>query len=306
MVSVARILEGAFGLVREQIAAVAIWAGIYLAANVALLLTMQPLMAQALAGSPGIPVGPDSTVADRMSGIGLLLPLYGMNFILMLVGIVLYTAAMRAVLRPQAAGLGFLRVGMDELRMLALVLLFGVAGMILLTSFGLIFGLFTAGAAMSESIGATILIGVLGGFAVFALFLYILVRFSLAFPLTLHRRQIVIGEAWRLSKGRSWALFGAALVVTLIGFALTMVIGVFAAGSYLPDIMAASGNSEAAALAAERQMTSAYTFGPAMIVQSIAGAAIGALWIALSGGSAATAAKLMLDAEFDDAEQVFG
>lgn len=298
MVSVGRILEGAFGLIRDRFAAVAVWAGVSLAANVALLLTIRPMMA-GLMGS--------ATSGGSAGLLGMMLPIYGMNFVLLLVGIVLYAAAMRAVLRPQAAGVGFLRIGMDELRILVLSILFVVAAMVLGTGFAMIFGLITAGAGIgSESIGATIAIAFFGGLAVFGLFLFLLVRFSLAFPLTLHRRRIVIGEAWTLTKGRFWTLFGAALVVTLIGFALTMVVGVFAASSYFADILAASGDPDAAALAAERQIATAGTLGPMMVVQSVAGSIIGAVWIALSGGSAATAAKLLLDSEFDDAEQVFG
>ncbi|MCP3732936.1 hypothetical protein M9978_21200 [Sphingomonas sp. MG17] len=296
--NVGRILEGAFGLIREHIAAVAIWAGIYLAANVAMLLTVQPMMAGMFSSA---------AAGDPSSMMAAMLPIYGMNLVLMLVGIILYTAAMRAVLRPQAGGLGFLRVGMDELRILLLLLLFIVMGFVLGLGFTLIFGLLTAGAAAgSDSIGLTILVGFFGGLAVFGLFTFLLIRFSLAFPLTLHRRQFVIGEAWTLSKGRFWTLFGSALVVTLIGFMLTMVVGVFAAGSYFADIMAASGDPEAAAGVAERQMAAVGTLGPAMILQTLAGAVIGAVWIALSGGSAATAAKLMLAEEFDDAEAVFG
>lgn len=294
MVSVGRILEGAFGLVREHLTAVAIWAGVYLAANIALLLTIQPMMAGAMTGDPS-------------ALMGAMLPMYAMNFLLMLVGIVLYTASMRAVLRPQAGGVGFLRLGMDELRMLALSIIFFLLGLVLGFGFAMVFGVFGAGVAMaSESAAATVVLGFLVGSVVFALFIFLLIRFSLAFPLTLHRRRIVIGEAWSLSKGHFWTLFGAALIVTLIGFMLTMVVGVFAAGSYFADIMAASGDADAAALAAERQLASVGTLGPAMILQTLAGAVIGVIWITLSGGSAATAAKLLLDGEFDDAEQVFG
>ncbi len=298
MVSVGRILEGAFGLIREQFVAVAIWAGVYLAANLALLLTLQPTMASIMSSAAS---------GDTASMVSAMVPIYAMNLILMLVGIVLYTAAMRAVLLPQAGGLGFLRIGMDELRILLLTILFFIVGLVLGVGFAMIFGLITAGAAAgSDSIAMTVLVGFVGGIAVLGLFLFLLIRFSLAFPLTLHRRRFVIGEAWTLSKGRFWTLFGAALVVTLIGFMLTMVVGVFAAGSYFADIMAASGDPEAAATLAERQMATATALSPAKIVQTLAGAAIGAIWIALSGGSAASAAKLLLDGEFDDAEQVFG
>lgn len=297
MVSVGKILEGAFGLIREHFAAVAIWTGVYLAANVALMLTLQPVMADMMTSAMS---GNDAGVAGAM------LPIYAMYVLLLLVGVVLYAAAMRAVLRPETHGIGFLRAGMDELRLLLLVLLFAVVGTVFLTGIGLIFGLFAAGAAMSDSIGATMAVAFFGGFAVFGVTLYLLIRFSLAFPLTLHRRRFIIGEAWTLSKGRFWTLFGAALAVTLIGFALTMTISVMAAGSYLADIMAASGDADATARVTEHHMAQAGKFGPMMIFQSFAGSVVGAIWIALSGGSAATAARLILDAEFDDAEQVFG
>lgn len=307
MVSVGRILEGAFGLIREHFTAVAIWAGVYFAANLALLLTMQPMMQQMLASSSGVPVGPGMTTGNRVDLLGMMLPMYSMNLLIMLVGIVLYTAAMRAVLRPQAGGVGYLRVGGDELRMLALTFLFLIVFMLIGFGFAMLFGLLTAGAAMgSDSLGLTIAFALFGGIAVFVLFMFLLVRFSLAFPLTLHRRRFVIGEAWTLSKGRFWTLFGSALIVTLIGFVLMTIVSVFAAGSYFADIMAASGDPEAAAAAAERQLAAVGTLGPAMILQTLAGAVIGAIWIALSGGSAATAAKLMLEGEFDDAEKVFG
>lgn len=297
-VSVGSILEGAFGLIRERFTAVAIWAGVYLAANVALLLTLQPAMAGAMSSA---------AAGDPSAMFGAMLPMYAMNLLLMLVGVVLYAASMRAVLRPEAGGIGFLRLGMDEIRLLVLSILFFVVGLVLGFGFAMVFGMFGAGVAMaSESAATTILLGFVIGVAVFALFMFLLIRFSLAFPLTLHRRRIVIGEAWALSKGHFWTLFGAALIVTLIGFMLTMAVGVFAAGSYFADILAASGDADAAALAAERQMAAVGTLSPAMLVQTLATAVIGVVWIALSGGSAATAAKLLLENEFDDAEQVFG
>lgn len=298
MISVGRIIEGAFGLIRDHFTAVAIWAGVYLAGNVAILLAVQPIMAQAFgAGS----------MADPSRMMGAMLPIYGMNIILALIGIVLYAAGMRAILRPASGGLGFLRVGMDELRILLLMLIFIVVGTIVSVGFVLLMTLLGAGIAIgSESPVMTVLLGFLLGLGVFALFLFLVVRFSLAFPLTLHRRHIVIGEAWTLSKGRFWTLFGAAFVVTIIGFVLTMVVGIFAAGSYIGDLMAASGNPEVAAAAAERQLQAVGALGPAMIVQTLAGSVIGAVWIALSAGSTATAAKLLLEDEFDDAEAVFG
>ena len=118
MISVGRILDGTFNEFREQLMAVAIWGAIYLAGNIAMLLAMQPMMAQAMDPAAG---------ADPGAALAAIGPVWLLSLILGLVGLVLYTAAMRSVLRPDAGGVAFLRLGMDELRMLVLLILFVVA-----------------------------------------------------------------------------------------------------------------------------------------------------------------------------------
>lgn len=298
MISVGRILDGAFGVFREHFSAVAIWAGIYLAGNVAILLAMAPVMTAAI---------DPTTAADPSAAMAAMWPVWLLNLVLVLVGVVLYTAAMRSVLRPDAGGVAFLRVGMDELRMIVLSILFFIVGIVLFFLASLVLGLFAGGVAMSsQSPGLTVLLSFLIGLVVFGLAIYLIIRFSLAFPLTLHRGEFVIGEAWRLSRGRFWTLFGAALVVVVIGFILSMVVGIFSMGSYFADILSAAGNPDATMLAAERQAERLGSFSVMMILQSIGSAVVAAVWVALSGGSAAAAARLLVEDEFDDAEEVFG
>ena len=298
MISVGRILDGTFNVFREHLVAVAIWGAIYLAGNIAMLLVMQPMMAQAMDPSAG---------ADPGAAFAAMGPVWLFSLILGLVGLVLYTAAMRSVLRPDAGGVAFLRLGMDELRMLVLLILFTVAGFALLFAASLVLGLFGAGvAAGSESIALTMLFSALVGFAIFAIMIYFTIRFSLAFPLTLHRGRFAIGEAWRLSRGHFWTLFGAALVVSVIGVILSMAINLISMGGYFGDLIAAAGNPDAAQLVAERQAARMSGFSAMMILQSIGGAVVAAVWISLSGGSAASAARLLVEDEFDDAEAVFG
>lgn len=299
MISVGRILEGAFGVFRDHFTAVAIWAAIYLAGNIATLLAMQPILSAAFA--------PDAAVSDPAQMVSAMTPIWVLNFLLGIVGTVLYTASMRSVLRPDSGGIAFLRLGMDELRTLGLLILFLIFGLILFVGASLILGLFIGGAAAgSESIALTMVVTVLVSLAAFSGLIYLLVRFSLAFPLTLHRRAFAIGEAWRLSRGNFWKLFGAGLVVTVIGFVLSIAVNVVAAGGYFADMIAAAGNPEAVALAAERQAAAMSGLSMLMILQAIGGAVIAAVWITLSGGSAATAARLLVQGEFDDAEDVFG
>ncbi|MBX3595799.1 hypothetical protein [Sphingomonas sp.] len=293
MFSVGRILEGAFGVIREHFVAVLIWAGLYLAASIAILMTTAPLMRSAM-GDPG-------------ALMAAMVPIYLLNLLLGLVGLVIYTAAMRAVLRPQAGGLAYLRLGMDELRIFGLTLIFVIAGVAAGFGFSLLLGVLGMGAmAASQSALGSMIFGFVLVLALVSIVVFLMIRFALAFPLTLHRRRIVIGEAWRISRGRFWKLFGAALVITLIGMAMSIAVASFAMGSYFADLMAASGNPEAAAAVAEQQMESVGMLSPGMILQSVASALVGAIWIALSAGSTATAAKLLVEDEFDDAEEVFG
>lgn len=298
MLSVGRILEGAFGLVRERFVAVAVWAGIYLAANIALAVAIGPLL--------GRSIDPATTVNPR----GMFLasgPVFLVALLFAAFGFVIYAAAMRAILRPGASSIAYLRLGMDELRLLGVAIIFTIGGTILflVTIFG--FGLVGMGIAASGDPGiGSVLLGLLFILALGAIVVFFVIRFSLAFPLTLYRRQIVIGEAWTLSRGRFWTLFGAALVITLILMVLNIAVSAFTMGGYLFDLMGAAGNSEAIARAAEAQQVSYSQLGPAMILASLGGAVAAALGAALTGGSVATAAKLLLHDEMDDAEQVFG
>jgi hypothetical protein len=298
MISVGRILEGAFGVFREHFTAVAIWGGIYLACNLALALAMRPLLGAAV--DPALAQDPSAV----LSAMG---PIWLLGLLLGIVGIVLYTAAMRAVLRPQAGGIAFLRLGLDELRTLGLLILFMIASVVLFFGASLIVGLFIGGvAAGSGSMALTGFLSVVVGLVVLGALIFLTVRFSLAFPLTLHRGAFAIGEAWRLSRGHFWTLFGAALVVSLIGFVLSIAVNMVAAGGYFADVLSTINDPEASARLAERQVAAMNGFSTLMILQSIGGAVMAAVWFALSGGSAASAARLLIDDEFNDAEDVFG
>ncbi len=298
MLSVGRILEGAFGLVRERFVAVAVWIGIYLVCNIAFMLTMGGMFTTAM--NP-------AAATDAGAMFGAVVPMLALVPIFLLVVAVLYAAAMRAVLRPDAGGIAYLRLGMDELRLIGLTILFGIVGMILMFVVTFVFGLISAGIiAASEGAMGSMLISFLMMLSVFAIGVFFLVRFSLAFPLTVHRRQLVIGEAWTLSRGRFWSLFGAAFVITLILMVLNIAVSMFTMGSYLFDLMSAAGNPEAAALAMEAQAQSYGQIGPAMILSALGSAVVAGLGVALTGGSVATAAKLLLSDEMDDAEDMFG
>lgn len=177
-------------------------------------------------------------------------------------------AVYRAVLRPEERGLGYLKVGADEVRVLLVFLarlLLWVAGIVVLGVIG--------GVLETVSPVAAAFLAVVSLFATIVLSVWVVfVRLSLAPVMTFSERRMILFGAWRASKGRFWPMFGAyllALVMAIIVGLLGMVI-VFAA-------MFAMGGA-----GAEPDFSSlgAY-FTPAMIVSTILGGLLSALYTAI-------------------------
>jgi len=132
--------------------------------------------------------------------------------------------------------------------------------------------------------------------ALLAGFLYVQVRLSLAGPLSVYRGRFAIGEAWALTRGRFWAIFLAYAVVFVILMIAQAIVSAVTIAPLLGGIMSQARNPQdpAAAQAATMQMMSQFTtFSPLMIGVTLFGAIVGALWVALNGGAAATAARLL-------------
>ena len=110
-----------------------------------------------------------------------------------------------------------LKLGVDELRLFLLVyIVLFVIGLTLGLSVGL------AGHAV-DAPGwiPAIVIGVLVVTAICAL-IYISVRLSPAYAATIGERRFVIFEAWNMTRGRFWSIFGAYILAFLITLAVVL------------------------------------------------------------------------------------
>jgi len=196
---------------------------------------------------------------------------------------VLYATMNRAVLRPDEEGFAYIRLGADELRQLALLLLTFALGfvayiaviivfLVVLAPLGMALGAGSGGATGSNLLVA--LVGVLLGLAVVGLWIYVWVRLSLASPLTFATQGINLFGSWRLTRGRFWPMFGAyavALILGLIVMLLTLVISSAVAA-------AISGGTAGLASMFRPDMSSVTTYmTPARIVSLIIGAVSSAL-----------------------------
>jgi hypothetical protein len=287
--SAGSIIEGAFRLVRERPAAVAVWGLLYMVAVIAMSFVMRPMIGFQAASLGNDPQAAQAMLANMSTMFARLALL---EFGLLLLFIVLMTAAQRAVLRPAQPGFFYLRIGMDELRMLGLalilIILFYVGLLIAVILIAIVAGI----VAVAAGGGGAAVIAIIAGLLLFPVLIWLEVRLSLAFPLTLLRHRIIIGESWRLTRGRFWSLFGAYFVIFLIVFALAMVAAMVTSGAYFAEMMRNANNPVAMQQAAQAQM--ARQFG-AINVMTVVGwlisAVVGALTIALGGGAVATAAK---------------
>lgn len=140
----------------------------------------------------------------------------GMNILMYLLMLVLWTAAGRAALSP---GRGdrflFLRLGLDEVRVAVAILAIFIGWYIALVILVLIgAGLGAAFWAVSEA--TTVIVVLIYGLAVFAASIWAMVRLSLIAPASLILKDFAFATGWRIARGQVWKLIGLNLVVWVI------------------------------------------------------------------------------------------
>jgi hypothetical protein len=289
MLTVGGIVGGGFRLLRERPLAVLVWSLIYAAMIVGTMMVVRPFMQLAGATAAADPQAVLANIGTMMGRIFL------MELLMLVVFTILMTAAQRAVLRPAEASFAFMRVGMDELRMFALAIILLLAsyfGMVILGVVIAIVASLLAAAAGMAAVGAAMVVAMI---LLVAVFVWLEIRFCLAFPLTLLRRKIIIGESWRLTKGRFWTLFGGFLLLFLALLALWIVVALLTQGGYWSELIRNGMNPQAAQAAAAQQMAAQLAFSPMMIVGLAVGGLVGGVTVAVFGGAVATAVRLLVD-----------
>lgn len=166
--------------------------------------------------------------------------IYGLNLAQMAISLLVWTAAMRAVLKPaRSDAFLFLRLGMDELRIavMAIALFAGMyAFMMLVAVVGVALGF--ALYAMGK---VALVVGmILYGLLVLAVLLIAWSRLSLLMPATMITGRFAFEEGWRIGKGRTGKLILLNLLLLLIYYAASIVIlGVI--GAALVGVFFATG-----------------------------------------------------------------
>ncbi|MFN3814810.1 hypothetical protein [Brevundimonas sp.] len=203
----------------------------------------------------------------------------GMAWILpvsLVFGAVMYTAALRVVLHPTDKGFGYMRLGMDEVRIFVVTLVLGVlaflASVVVFGIAGVLGGLASVAAGDAGGLIAFVLI-----LAAVVVFIWLAVRFSLALPITLAEKKFAIFDSWNLTKGRVWSLIG----MTLIVIVMAIVVSILASIIILPLMFFTGGMNELAAMEGASLGEIFSAMGPAIAIYVISNAIISALSLAI-------------------------
>ena len=267
-----------FRVVRRTPMTIVWWALFYLVFTVLMfglaggsMLTMMGA-AEQLQGNP-TPAPEDLAPMFQAYGafFGIIMPLA------IIMGAVLYGAANRAVLKPTERNWGFMRAGMDEVRIFVVSLVLAIIGMVLLGVLVLVAGVVTGFAAASGGSGAGILTGVVAFCAVAVLAIFLSIRFCLASPITFVEKRIAIFDSWGMTKGRFWPLFGMALIALI----MALIVNLLGTLVFLPLTLMFGGLGNLTEAGTTDMMELMRTMAPAIIVYVISTAVVSALQMAV-------------------------
>lgn len=277
--TVGSLLNGGFRLIRERPGAMLIWTVIQLVIAVATSFAMMAILQAGVDAS----LSGESMQSVQMTAAleSLLVGVAGLA-----ISTIAYAAVQRAILRPDEGGPGWLRLGMDEVRLFLLLLLCLVIFLISALVVGLFLGAILSGAGPGTAVLVTyVILGIAGAF--FG------TKVSLMFPLTLKRGAFAVGDGTRLSRGHFWTLFGAYFIVFLIMLGIGILNLAVTQPEYLSAIFQHGFGSieeqQASLLEYQKLMTG--TVDASLIIGWVLSAVSGAISYALFGGAAATAVQ---------------
>jgi hypothetical protein len=271
--SISEIAFTGFRIVRERPKAVAVWGGVQLIASLVLVAMMVVMAGPALMRLRDMGAAATMDAAEVTALLRRLAPVYGLFLLYALAfNALLYGAMNRAVMSPADDRFGCFRLGPDELRQFALMLLtFAVF-------IGVYFTTILLAVVLAAVIGlvakaAAFLVAVLATLAAICAAIFVLVRLSLASAQTFATRKVNLFGSWALTRGRFWPIFGTyilafafACVVLVLGFVVSFALAAIVGGG---DVMAKMVRPDFSSLAA--------MFSPALLARMVVSAVITAL-----------------------------
>jgi hypothetical protein len=143
----------------------------------------------------------------------------------LVIGAVLMAAIARAVLTPGTGGFGYMRLGMDEVRVFVVTLVIAIL-YALATAVAFVAALILGGIAISVLEGWGALVMVLAILAAIAFMIWLGVRWSLAVPITIDQKKFAFFDSFAATKGRFWPLLGMAVIAFIMVVIVSLLAGI--------------------------------------------------------------------------------
>jgi hypothetical protein len=231
-----------FGLIRRNPIAPLVWGFLQTVLAVVPLLFVLPAMMEmfgAAVASAG--TGEDPDMAEML---GLQAQMSMIAPLTWVAGLLSYTvitgATYRAILQPKDRSGFYLRLGMAELMLLVVSIVWAVLLVLAAIPLGLVVGIAAViGNLVNE--GVAILVAVLLGIAAGVVWIWAAIRFSLAVPMSFDRKAFLLFESWKLTDGNALSLFLAGLLNIIVVLLINMVVGGLLAGIGLAVLFSGGG-----------------------------------------------------------------
>ena len=194
----------------------------------------------------------------------------------LVIGAVLNAAVARAVLFPAEKGFGYMRLGGDELRVLAVSVILGIVFFaVSIVLFGVVGVL--AGLAAQANAGVGILVGVLVGLGACVVLFWLAIRLSMAIPLTVAEKRIAPFASFAMTKGHTLPLLGMAVIAFIMSILVTLLGTIIA----LPITLATGGIQQLATMDGQSTAQILQAAGAGLIGWGVVNAIFSALQIAV-------------------------
>lgn len=222
-----------FRLVRRNPVALVGWTLLYLVYTLATLFAAGGMMrsmavwmdqVEALEAGPP-PSSPEALVPIMESYMAAMSHMAWAIPLSLVIGAVLMAAIARAVLTPGTGGFGYMRLGMDEVRVFVVTLVIAIL-YACATAVAFAAAFIIGGIAINVMEGWGALVMVLAVLAAIAFMIWLGVRWSLAVPITVDQKKFAFFDSFAVTKGRFWPLFGMAVIAFIMVIIVSLLAGI--------------------------------------------------------------------------------
>lgn len=277
-----------FRLVRRNPLALVAWTLLYAVLTLTALFSMSNMIgpleawtaqAQAL---DGVEQPSMDQVMEMMAGLGAIMAQVAWLLpISLVVGAVLAAAVTRGVLKPSGDALGYLRLGMDEFRVLVVTFVLGLIMSLVVFVAVLALALLIGAVKAGGGGGLTVIAGVVGVLALICFLVWLSIRLSLAVPITVAEKRFAFFDSFALTKGRFWPLLGMAVLaivmVLLVQFLSSIVSMPIALASGI-DSWSFSGGQDPEAVRAALDVSNPWVIANAVVEAIVSALTVGILY----------------------------